>query len=230
MTAQELLDLFRVVVVDTRKPYLWKDEEVLAYMDDAYKMFVRLTGGVADFTSDITRVDIVAGENVATVSRKILRIMEAQRLSDLGKIEVINQTDMTFKRDNDYGLIRPIYLDNTPGQVRYMVIGAEAGKCRWVQMPEVDDVAQLYVYRLPLEGISPTSPDMNFAFDDVDEEHHQHLLLWMQHRAYAKPDTDVLDQGRSMLMKKQFEEYCAFSLAEWERRKHKTRVVAYGGL
>lgn len=230
MTAQELLDQFRSEMVDTAKPYLWSDTEVLGYMDDAYKMFVRLTGGIADFTSDLTRVDIVAGEAVAEYDRRILRVMEAQRASDLGKIEVINQTDMTFKRDNDYGLVRPIYLDNTPGRVRYMVIGAERGKAKWVQLPEENDQAILYVYRLPLTSIERDGSNLAFEFDEIGEEHHTHLGLWMRHRGYMKADAETFDRGRADDFKKQFTGYCTFAKAEWERYKHKNRTVAYGGL
>lgn len=230
MTAQELLDLFRTEVVDTRKPYLWKDEEVLAYMDDAYKMFVRLTGGIADFTSDMTKVDIVAGENVADVDPRILRFMRASRASDGREIQIVNQTDMMTASRDDYGIVRALYNDSTPGEVKYMIIGQQRGKCRWAQIPEFDDVANLDVYRLPLTKIATDGSNLDFDFDEIGEEHHQHLVLWMQHRAYRKPDADAFDPGRSDAMKQQFDSYCNMAKSEWERSKHKTRVVSYGGL
>lgn len=230
MNVQELLDQFRSEMVDTAKPYLWSDEEVLSYMDDAYKTFSRLMGGIADFTSDLTRVDIVAGEAVGVLDKRILRVMEAYRMSDMGKIKVVNQTDLTFARDNDYGLIRPIYLDTTPGQIRYMIIGSERGKCRWVQLPETDDVAQLYVYRLPATRIETDGSNTDFELDEVGEEHHPFLCLWMRHRGYLKADAETFDKGRAADFKQSFTEYCTMAKAEWERYKAKPREVAYGGL
>ena len=229
MNKRELYDQFRSDQVDLRKPYCWKDEDVVRYMDDAYKMFVRLTGGIADFTSDLTRVDIVAGESLSSYDKRILRVMECHRASDMGKVEVINQTDVTFARGNDYGVIRPVYLDNTPGQVRYMVIGSQRGTCQWVQKPEVDDVALLHVYRLPLTTITLDTPD-TFDFPEIGEEHVTHLGLWMRHKAYAKADTDRFNGALSEDFKKQFTDYCTFAKAEWERTKHKNREVVYGGL
>jgi hypothetical protein len=52
----------------------------------------------------------------------------------------------------------------------------------------------------------------------------------MQHLAYRKADADTFDRGRSDEYKALFESYCAMVRAEWERYKHKTRVVTYGGL
>lgn len=230
MTAQELHDQFRSDMVDTARPYLWSNEDVTRYMNDAYRMFVRLTGGIADFTSDLSRVAISAGEATSPMDGRILRVMEAYRLSDEGKIEVINQTNMTFQRDNDYGRMRPLYQDSTPGPVRYMIIGAQRKVVKWVQVPLVDDTAQLFVYRLPEVSLDPADPDMDFAFDEVGEEHHMHLCLWMQHLAYRKADADTFNRGRSDEYKALFESYCGLAAAEWERYKHKNRETVYGGL
>jgi len=230
MTAGELLEQYRLDMVDTVTPHFWSDTEAYRYMASAYNMFVRLTGGIADFTSKATQVDIVVGENVAALDKSILRIMEASRGSDTAKIEVINQANLTFQRDNDYGRIRQLYTDNTPGPVRYMIIGAERNKVRWVQMPEVADVANLLIYRLPLNTIDPLDPDESFDFSEVEEEHHTHFVLWMRYLGYMKADADTFDQGKATLFKAQFEEYCNFTKAEWERYKHKNRSVAYGGL
>ncbi len=230
MIAQELYDQFRSDMVDTAKPYLWSDTDVFRYMNDAYRMFVRLTGGIADFTSDLSRVAISAGEATSPMDARILRVMEAYRLSDEAKIEVINQSDMTFSQSTDYGRTRPLFLDSTPGPVRYMIIGAQRNVVKWVQVPTADDVAQLFVYRLPADTIDLNDPDTEFAFDEVGEEHHTHLCLWMQHLAYRKADADTFDRGRSDEYKALFESYCAMAIAEWERYKHKTRVVTYGGI
>ena len=229
MNALELYDQFRSDVVDVLKPFIWSDDDVFRYMDDAYKMFVRLTGGIADFTSDFTRVDIVAGDPIGIYDKRILRIMKATRLSDNGKITVINQTDLSFIRGDDYGLLRPAYLDNAPGRVTQMIIGMERGKCQWVQVPEVDDTAVLHIYRLPKDRIAPNI-DAEFDFPEIGEEHVLHLGLWMRHKAYAKADTDRFNGPLSEDFKRQFTDYCALAKAELERAKHKNREVVYGGI
>lgn len=79
----------------------------------------------------ITQVAIVAGNAVGVFDKRIMRIMKAYRATDQSEIDIKAQGDMTFSRDNDYGMVRPVYMDRTLGQVRYMIIGSERGKCRW---------------------------------------------------------------------------------------------------
>lgn len=228
MNVQEVYDQFRSDMQDEEQEFLWTDTEVFRYMNDSYSMFVRLMGGIADFTSGLCAVSIVTGEQVGTYDKRILRVMEAYRASDNAEITVINQTDIKGARSTDYGVARPIYLDTTPGPVRFMIIGSERGKCKWVQVPIVDDTANLYVYRLPLERITEdTSPDFDFA--EIGEEHHSSLIYWMRHLGYLKSDAECFDKGKADEFEGRFRAYCEQAKREWERYKHKTRIVKYGG-
>lgn len=226
MTSDELLAAFRQDVVDVAKPYLWSDDEIYRYMNDAYRMFVRLTEGVPDFTSDACAVDIVPGEATATIHPSILRIVGATRRSDTHPIEIINVTDVARMRSSDYGQVKQFILDSTPGQVRYMVLGMQKGVVRWAQVPEVEDVCDLTIYRLPLNVIEGDGQELS----DVEEIHHLHLLDWMKHLAYKKQDAETFSPDASAARLADFTAYCTRVKAEWERYKHKTRVVSYGGL
>jgi len=230
MNAEYLLRLFRRETGDMEEPYLWANEEALVYMDDAYKMFIRLTGGIADCTSSICTLDVVAGENTAEIDTRILRIMRAVRASDNEIVEVINMTDLTKMSRDDYGVIKPLYMDKTPGPVKYMVIGRQRGLVQWVQVPNVNDQVLLDVYRLPLTSVKSDGSNLSFNFPDIGEEHHYNLLKWMFYRGYGKRDSDLFDSVKAEKYKEEFTAYCNMAKAEWERSKHKTRVVGYGGL
>lgn len=226
MTSDELYDAFRSDVVDVAGPFLWSDSEVWRYMDDAYKMFVRLIGGVPDVTSPLTQVDVVTGEADAEVSPLILKFREARLVSTGRELTIINHTDLPMTSNSDYGQARQMYLNKTPGPVRYMLVGQQRKQVTWLQVPVEEDVVSLAVYRLPLKRIT----DFGQEFDDIGEEHHEHLLLWMKARAYGKQDADTFDKGRSDFYSAAFKDYCALAKAEWERSKSKVRSVAYGGL
>lgn len=229
MNALELYDSYRSDMADHVDPYFWTDDDVFHYMDDAYKTFVRLTGGIADFTSDVTRVVITTGEDIGEYDRRILRISKAYRESDKAEIKVINQTDLTFIRGDDYGLLRPAYLDNLPGPVRYMVVGMERGKCKWLQKPETDDAALLHVFRLPLVRITPDI-DETFDFPEIGEEHVPWLVVWMRARGYAKNDADRFNGALAKEYEQKFFDYCTHAKAEAERERFKPREVVYGGI
>lgn len=225
-TAGELIEAFRSDVVDTARPYLWSDDEAMRYADAAYKMFVRLTGGIPDFTSDACSVDIVAGEAEADIHPSILRIMTAERRSDRYEIKVVNATDRVLSVAGDYGKVHNLLRDDKAGPVTHMVLGMQHGKIRWLQVPVVDDICDMLIYRLPLKGLT----EEDSTLSEIAEDHHYYLLDWMKHLAYKKQDADAYDPNKSKNCAAEFEAYCRMVKAEWERYKTKVRKVTYGGL
>ena len=222
----ELIEAWRADVLDDVEPYLWSQTEAVRYAEAAYRRFVRLTGGIHDFTSPLTRVDIVAGEELAAVSPLILRFDKALRESDGREITIANWTDQALMRRDDYGVSSFLYNDRAPGEVRYMVIGGEVGKVKWVSPPAADDVALLQVYRLPLVHIV----DETHTLSEVNEDYHIHLLDWMKYLAYLKRDTETYNKRASDEHRAAFIQSCAEAKAEMDRYRSKVRVVQYGGL
>ena len=225
MTVDELYTLFRKNVADDIAPYLWSDEEIYAYMNDAYFWFVRLTGGIPDYSSDICTIQIVTDEATAEISPAILRIRQAT-LSDGRDIRIINSQDTTRLSDEDFGLLRRMNMTNTKGAVRYMVIGLEPELVRWINVPDHDDTAHLLIERLPLAPITDSSTE----FTGVAPQHHFYLMKWMEHLAYNKADTDSYNPNKSEASRQEFLTYCEFAKKEKDIAKHKTRIVAYGGI
>ena len=116
INAGELIEAWRADVLDDVEPYLWSRAEALRYAEAAYRRFVRLTGGIHDFTSPLTRVDIVAGQELADVSPLILRFDKALRESDGREITIANWTDQNLMRRDDYGISSFLYNDRAPGE------------------------------------------------------------------------------------------------------------------
>lgn len=225
MNSSELYDTFRSDVSDVAKPYLWSDDEVFRYMDAAYKMFVRLTGGITDFLSDATLIDIVAGEKVADSHPSILRVLHAERVSDGNPLRIVNTTDLNSVIQNDYGALRNLVNDRSIGTVHSMIIGRQKDKVEWASIPVEDDQAQLSVFRLPLEDICGFDHDLA----EVDEMHHIYLLDWMKHLAYKKHDAETYDVNKSTHCGDEFRAYCLQAKGELERQRYKVGVVQYGG-
>lgn len=227
MTSDELLDLFRRDVVDTAQPYLWSDAEAYAYMNDAYYMFVRLTGGVSDYLTDsVCLVSASAGEPFSDVNPNILRFRAAHLEPSGETVRIINAQDVEQLQDEDFGVLRRLSNVSTQGKVRYMVIGRQLGKVQWVSTPDVDYEIRLLVERLPLTPIT----DGGQSLTDVQEQHHLSLLKWMKYLAYGKQDAETFDKAKADFNKAEFMAYCDFANREKERAKHKVRVVRYGGL
>ena len=223
MNSSELHEAFRSSV-GAELSRLYSDDEVWRMADDAYRTFVRLTGGIPDFSSTATEVAIVTGEAVAAISPLILRITRMTLRSDKSDIKVINQTDLGMLYGNDYRRAAPVRLDDSAGPVRFAMIGMEHNKVRWIKVPEADDFADMMIYRLPVTRITDEAQDLN----EVDDIHHYALIDHMISRAMLHPEAgmarDAVAHGSV------FADYCRQVKRETERRAFKPRVTQYGGL
>jgi len=205
------------------------DAEIWRMIDTAYKQFVRSTGGIPDFTSEVT--ELVVADNVTELelSPLVLRIQEAYRQSDNGQVRVINTEDLTRLAGQDgcdYGALRRQIMRNEKGRVDFLLTGAQKNIVRPVKLPTEVDVIRLMVYRLPLIPIT----DYDQTFDDVDEQHHIHLLDYVKHLMYRRPGSKYYDLGQSESYRKLFEAYCEEAKCEAERARFRPGVIQYGGL
>lgn len=233
MTPSQLKDLFRSDVRDEAEPPLWSDPEIYAYMDDAQKMFCRLTGGLADSsTPEICNIRVTAGRLFAPYDKRILKLRDLRRESDGRNVTILNFEDLarTGTVSDDYGQFHGVgdgaKFSSTVGPVDSVVVGMDANKLRITNVPQADDVLQAIVYRLPLNAITGAA-DEEF---EIDDQHVINLLDWMKYRAHKKQDAETYDRGRSAEFEQVFLAYCDQCKAERERREHKYRTVAYGGI
>lgn len=227
MTSDELLKLFRKDVADTAKPYLWSDEEIYAYMNDAYFMFVRLVGGIPDYMNDdVCLVKATSGVPYSDLHPKVLAIRNATFDDSGDVVHVVNAQDTDRLTNTDFGIIRQVRMGKQIGRVTHMVTGLQDDIVFWVNVPDRDYSVRLLVERLPLDEIK--GADQEFA--GVKEHHHIHFMKWMKHHAYNKQDAEVYDPNKSLVEQQKFEQYCYQAKREKDKLKHKVRVVAYGGV
>jgi hypothetical protein len=228
VNSTDLVDRFRSDVFDTAAPYLWSADEALSYANDAYMMFVRLTGGISDFSSEAAIVSASANDSWSDLHPSVLTIRKAYR-ADGKELAVLNAENDPTTREDDYGRYRnltPMITSTTVGALSAAIIGLERDKVRWYYTPASNEDVTLLIYRLPLVAI--TADDQ--ALQEVADIHHIHLLSWMKALAYRKADPETFDRGKATENETRFRAYCAQAKAEWERYKHKPRIVAYGGI
>lgn len=226
MDSSALLNLFRAEVRDEEFPYLWSDIEVYSYIDAAQKMFCRLQGGIADSSSPLTHLSVSAGDVFVSISPLIIKLREAHRASDGYGLEILNFEDLqNYGSVDDYGHRSGYRIDNSTGAVRALIVGMETNKVRLLQIPQSALTIDTTVYRMPLETVEDGTTDL-----EIDEHHQRYLLNWMKHLAHQKQDAETYDRGRSDMFRAEFLAYCDQAKAEREKREHKYRTIAYGGL
>lgn len=225
MTPAAVSALFRHEVADAVAPYLWTKSEVDSYLDDAQRLFCRLTGGLRDNTSDATLVNLVTGVGWVDLHPSILLVRGAVLVSTGRPIDVYNYDDLYGVQAVPRALPFTFSQIEAQGTVKALIIGLSENQGKIVQVPAADDQLRLMVERLPLKN--PSIPNGKL---EIREEHHRHLVLWMKHLAYGKQDADTFDRGRADMYEQEFYRYCAAANAEKERSQHKPRLINYGGL
>ena len=218
MNSSELLDLYRSEMEDTLEPFLWSDEDIFRYANEAQKKLVRDTGGIPDgTTAAVTRIAVTTATDRYALHSSILQIRTASRADTGRPIEVLNFEDMQQRR---------WYFDGVVGVLRALVIGIERHKLRVWQYPTEAANVDLTVFRLPLVEITDAG-DQEF---EIDVEHHQSLLYWMRHLGYLKQDAETYDKNKAAEFEAYHNAYCAQVKEEERRKRHKTRIVRYGGI
>jgi hypothetical protein len=223
MNLPELIELFRARAHDEAIPYLWQDTEVFHYAVSAQDELVRRMGGIADASvgtpaaGRINDLALATGNPYTAVSQYILKFRRARLITAAREISFANLSDLNVTWFEDYGITSVDDLDDDrTGDVDYV---------RWFDVPNVADTCRIWFYRLPY----PRLDDDNDTLE-VGEEHHIHLVDYMLHLAYLKPDEEIYDARKSAIHKASFEEYAEQARREAWRKRWKPRQVQYGGI
>lgn len=216
MQGGDLLALWRREMNDEVEPYLWPDDDFTVYLDDAQQMFCRKTDGIADASSEATVVEIVAGTPWYDLHPSIQLIRGAARRSDGRPVDIINVEDMASKG---------MRFDGRAGPLQALVIGIEENRARAWPLPSADETVELTIFRGPLSELLDVDQPL-----EIESKHHTHLLSWVKHRAYMKEDAETFDKAKAAEHEARFLAYCSNVQDEQRRKRHKTRVVVYGGL
>lgn len=218
MKASEIVDLFRVEMHDTAEPPMFSDEQLYAYLNDAQQTFVRELGGIPDASSQFLQIAAAVNDTSFKYDHRILKIRGAYRLSDGCQVDVIDYEEMRT---------RGLRFDGCTGHVEAIVIGMDEATVRYLKTVDLADTLQLIVDRMPLQDITMDEPD---AAPEIIPPHHIHLVTHMMAKAFGNQDAEVFNKSKAIEKTAEFKAYCEKCFKEKERRKHKTRVVAYGGL
>jgi hypothetical protein len=216
MKAGEIVDLFRIEMHDTATPPMFADEQLFIYLNDAQNEFARETGGIPDASTFL--LDAKVGDTSFKYDPRILKIRGAYRVSDGHEVLPFDYEEMRK---------RGLRFEGAEGPVYAFVIGMDDTSARWLKTVSVADTVQLIVDRMPLKDITIDSPEES---PEIDPRHHMHLVKHMMALAYGNQDAEVFNKSKAIEKHAEFKAYCEKCEKEKERRKHKTRVVQYGGL
>lgn len=218
MLTSDIVQQFRFEMADNKTPYLWSDQELYPFLDDAQNRFTRETDGIPDSrTVSVTQLAVTPSTDWYTTDPSILNIRSCYR-ADTGREIKLLTADQAMER-------RLQFLASKSGNVRFLVLGLDQHDARVWPFPNETVTLNLSVFRMPLTVIT----DAGTQTPEIDAQHHTYLLLWMKYRAYNKQDTETYDRLKAAEMKSDFLAYCAKAKMEQGRARRAQGTVAYAG-
>ena len=196
MTLEDLIRRFRVLAQDTEQPFLWSDEAVMDWLNDAQaQACVRGRLIREDENPAVCQIALTPGQHTYPLHASVYELInlrikgsgtEPSRPMSIKSREWLDANVCDW-RDMDEPSPWLIQDDTT-----LRVVGAiQAG-----------DVLHLECYRLPLKQLAN---DMDKP--EIHAAHHVHLIQWALHKAFSVPDADGFDAARSAAAEAEFTAY-----------------------
>ena len=197
MTLEELIRRFRVDATDAMVPYLFQDEWIIDWLNDAQEE-AAIRGRLlyeADNTA-ITRIAASASVTGYALHPSLYELVEHRyRVGGDTRSETLLLTTR-----EELSRTRPDWRNDADGTPRYLV--QDDTRISLWPTPDKDGAVLLEGYRLPIKRMENDSdkPEINPA-------HHRHLVQWALHQAFSLPDAETVDPVRAAMAEKEFTRY-----------------------
>lgn len=211
MNLEQLIEQFRSDADDRITPYLWSDDDVTRWLNEAqHEACIRAMLLKDMDTVAVCRIPVVAGNPVYATHASIISIHRAAFIPSGQEDEIeLYQTD-EFELDRSV-----LGWRRRTEQPRAYIHNDTL--LRLGCLPSTDGTLHLDVFRLPLRDMSNDTDKPEIA-----QAHHRHLVLWALHRAFGVPDAERFDQGRSAQAEATFTRYFGFRHTATTRRDHQS--------
>lgn len=195
MNLQELINELRIALTDEVEPYLWSDEVLTSYLNEAVQESCERALLIEDMTTEaVCRIALQPAQAVYRLHQSVLKVERA--LVD-GK----PLTETSIER-LDEGMANWEARRGEPRQYVFVQAGG-AGQpaIQLVPEPVAPGLLKLRVYRGALVPMAAAETDA----PEIPVRHHRKLMNWALRCAYLRPDADGYDRDRAQLHEAMFE-------------------------
>jgi hypothetical protein len=173
MLGADLLDTIRIDMLrDIAQPYLWSDDLIYRYLNEAQERFCRRTYALLDDESDLTTFDTEIGVSSYGLDPKILMVNSAR---------IVTEPDDLLSRTRQ---VIPTHLADSTGIPLLFTQDEAQGKIRLYPVPDKVYTIVMRVSRLPLTKISDT------VAPEIPEQYHLDLAEFAVYRCLNNNDPD----------------------------------------
>lgn len=181
MTLEDFIAEFRRVRQDEQSGYLWSDEEITSYVNEAINEACERALLIEDRTTEtVCTISLTVGESSYPLHDSIIKV---KRVTLDGT--VLPETSIEKMDELD------TFWENRSGTpTRYMLDGNMG--IRFDRMPTVAEYASMTVYRTPLEPLAAATD-----VPEIKSLYHLRLMPWVYRCALLKQDSEVFDQSEA---------------------------------
>ena len=183
MTLEQLLLAARRRLDDTRAPYLWSDDELTEFLNNAVDEACVRSQLIEDRTTpEVTRVfvDVSQVSNGYPLHSAIDRVTAAFWGTEDCALTPRSRADALLTVKNDTVVADPVDYPTA-----YYL---ERRKVYLVPPPATDGEVLLWVYRRPLAPLAALTDE-----PEIPEHLHRDLVWWVAYEAYSRKDADTQD-------------------------------------
>lgn len=173
MNLGELLEHTRKHVLrDTAQPYLWPDELLILYFNDAQDQFARRTHCLSDSESDFTFIETEAGVASYALDPRVIFVAE-----------IVDETGHPVRDRSRRQIVRRF------GEGRPVAFTTDASvkTLRLHPTPDKAYVLDLLVARRPLNKLVDETDE-----PEIPEQHHLDLCDWVVYRCLRNNDPETV--------------------------------------
>lgn len=216
-TVKQLIARFRSDMDDTVETYLWSDNEIRDYLDQAQIEFTEQV----DAISDEVEIDYGAEELWAEYPEYITRTRDAYIQRDTGTTADIDVVSYSTWNDNPPANWRSVQ----GSEPKTFITDLKTGYVRVYPIPLLGGVAILNVYRNPKTRVSNKQ-----ELEVTDPQQQLAILIGARSFAYLKQDSETYNKDSANELRTRFEELMEQHKHRIKRKTRPAGNVAYGGI
>lgn len=220
----DLITQFRTQMDDNVEPYLWDEDRIVEWIDEAQKVFAERTkifkGSESIAVATADGGDFAMPAYVFETRRAILA--SSAQVLEVGNFNAIDRAAIY----TDYGIDLYGDWESLTGTPRLLVLDEKLGFGRLIPKPSADDTIKIHYYRYPLKTLTSSSSKIELT----DTRHQRLLVVYARAMAYGDHDADVYDPRAEASKMDEFHTKLDVIAAQISRQTRRAGVVKYGGL
>lgn len=196
MTLEELIRRFRTLAVDKVQPYLFADEDVIDWLNDAQRQAC-IRGRLLreDANLAVCEIALTPGQRTYPLHKSVYEIINARIVPGNGdRARTVFLASREWMDGN-----MPDWRDEQ-GQAEFAI--QDDTSIRVVGVITTGDKLVIECYRTPLKVLAN-----DVDKPEIHEAHHEHLIQWALHKAFSVVDAETFDAQRSERAENEFTRY-----------------------